>query len=341
MKVQEVMERAGTKETGRAIAYIKDALQEIELYSKENVTSGSRASVTANTISFGTGTEKVTNGTDWTGASGTNSPTGWSVFENPSAGVEAMSFAISTGRLVMGINGLHSLAVGESNGITQAISVTVGTKYVFSMDFTFTSMNMIAAIGNTATGDDLSVSNDYYTTWGTDALTSTKSISTTFVPTQSTVYLTIYGTGAYGAESATDSSMIDNVSIKPYAVLDSANGLGNFTTDMKLRVNGSSSNDTDESDNTSTGYYNIKKVAAGEMELDFVPTTESASNTITLVGTNQNYMDIIEDKRYYTLPSDMIKLVGVKVKNHLNGDDKYRRIPRMIHPPIEEDADGV
>ena len=77
------------------------------------------------------------------------------------------------------------------------------------------------------------------------------------------------------------------------------------------------------------------------MELDFVPTTESASNTITLVGTNQNYMDIIEDKRYYTLPSDMIKLVGVKVKNHLNGDDKYRRIPRMIHPPIEEDADGV
>ena len=29
MKVQEVMERAGMSETGRAIAYIKDALEEI------------------------------------------------------------------------------------------------------------------------------------------------------------------------------------------------------------------------------------------------------------------------------------------------------------------------
>ena len=31
MKVKEIMERAGTTQTGRAIAYIKDALEEIEL----------------------------------------------------------------------------------------------------------------------------------------------------------------------------------------------------------------------------------------------------------------------------------------------------------------------
>ena len=31
MKVQELMERVGTTETGRAIAYIKDGLEEINM----------------------------------------------------------------------------------------------------------------------------------------------------------------------------------------------------------------------------------------------------------------------------------------------------------------------
>ena len=39
MKVQEVMERAGMSETGRAIAYIKDALEEINMISPTHVTT--------------------------------------------------------------------------------------------------------------------------------------------------------------------------------------------------------------------------------------------------------------------------------------------------------------
>ena len=39
MKVQEVMERANVKETGRAIAYIKDALEEINMISPTHVTT--------------------------------------------------------------------------------------------------------------------------------------------------------------------------------------------------------------------------------------------------------------------------------------------------------------
>ena len=39
MKVQEVMERAGMTETGRAIAYIKDALEEMNVISETNVTT--------------------------------------------------------------------------------------------------------------------------------------------------------------------------------------------------------------------------------------------------------------------------------------------------------------
>ena len=39
MKVQEIMERAGMKETGRAIAYIKDGLEEICMLKPINITS--------------------------------------------------------------------------------------------------------------------------------------------------------------------------------------------------------------------------------------------------------------------------------------------------------------
>ena len=37
MKVQEIMERAGINQTGRAIAYIKDALEEMNLISETHV----------------------------------------------------------------------------------------------------------------------------------------------------------------------------------------------------------------------------------------------------------------------------------------------------------------
>ena len=39
MKVQEAMERAEMKETGKAIAYIKDALEEINMISPTHVTT--------------------------------------------------------------------------------------------------------------------------------------------------------------------------------------------------------------------------------------------------------------------------------------------------------------
>ena len=37
MKVQEIMERAGVNQTGRAIAYIKDALEEMNLISETHI----------------------------------------------------------------------------------------------------------------------------------------------------------------------------------------------------------------------------------------------------------------------------------------------------------------
>ena len=37
MKVKEIMERAGTTQTGRAVAYIKDALDEINILSETHI----------------------------------------------------------------------------------------------------------------------------------------------------------------------------------------------------------------------------------------------------------------------------------------------------------------
>ena len=39
MKVKEIMERAGTNQTGRAVAYIKDALDEMNILSETHVTT--------------------------------------------------------------------------------------------------------------------------------------------------------------------------------------------------------------------------------------------------------------------------------------------------------------
>ena len=46
MKVKEVMERAGMTQTGRAVAYIKDALDEINISSETHVTT-ERIDITA------------------------------------------------------------------------------------------------------------------------------------------------------------------------------------------------------------------------------------------------------------------------------------------------------
>lgn len=52
-------------------------------------------------------------------------------------------------------------------------------------------------------------------------------------------------------------------------------------------------------------------------------------------------IDIEKDKRFYELPNDMVKLLDVRCKNHLNSKDEYRSIPRAIGKPNNKDADGI
>ena len=52
-------------------------------------------------------------------------------------------------------------------------------------------------------------------------------------------------------------------------------------------------------------------------------------------------LDITENKRFYSIPAEALKVVDIRVKNHLNSKDEYRSIPRMLHKPKIKDADNT
>ena len=64
-------------------------------------------------------------------------------------------------------------------------------------------------------------------------------------------------------------------------------------------------------------------------------------NMLTETHTKIERFDITEDQRFYTLPNEMVKMIDIRVKNHLNSKDEYRSIPRMIHKPAVKDADNT
>ena len=57
--------------------------------------------------------------------------------------------------------------------------------------------------------------------------------------------------------------------------------------------------------------------------------------------TNTERIDITENKRFYDFPNNMVKVIDIRMKNHLNEKDEYRSVPRMIHKPIIVDGDDV
>ena len=52
-------------------------------------------------------------------------------------------------------------------------------------------------------------------------------------------------------------------------------------------------------------------------------------------------IDITLDKRFYEFPNDMVKVIDIRCKNHLNDKDEYRSISRLLHKPTIKDGDGV
>jgi hypothetical protein len=63
-------------------------------------------------------------------------------------------------------------------------------------------------------------------------------------------------------------------------------------------------------------------------------------NTISETHVTTERIDIAENQRFYELPHDMIKVLEVRCKNHLNSKDEYRQVPRLLFEPHIKDADG-
>ena len=71
------------------------------------------------------------------------------------------------------------------------------------------------------------------------------------------------------------------------------------------------------------------KEALNEMALDF----ETHTKTVRI--------DIEEGKRFYEFPNEALKILDIRCKNHSNGNDEYRSIPRSVYEPSTEDSDGI
>ena len=64
-------------------------------------------------------------------------------------------------------------------------------------------------------------------------------------------------------------------------------------------------------------------------------------NMISETHVKSQRINVKENQRFYRLPSDAVKVLDVRMKNHLNSKDEYRSIPRMIHKPIIKDEDNI
>jgi len=74
----------------------------------------------------------------------------------------------------------------------------------------------------------------------------------------------------------------------------------------------------------------IAYIKDGLEEINMI--SETHVDTVTI--------DITEDQRIYEFPHNMIKILDIRCKNHLNTKDEYRSIPRLIGNIVNKDADG-
>jgi hypothetical protein len=63
-------------------------------------------------------------------------------------------------------------------------------------------------------------------------------------------------------------------------------------------------------------------------------------NMISETHVKTQRINIEKDKRFYELPKDVIRIIDIRCKNHLNTKDEYRSIPRLVGNLTTKDADG-
>ena len=63
-------------------------------------------------------------------------------------------------------------------------------------------------------------------------------------------------------------------------------------------------------------------------------------NTISETRLNTERINIDQNKRFYDIPNDALQIKEIRCKNHLNSEDEYRKIPRLLYEPKIVDADA-
>ena len=63
-------------------------------------------------------------------------------------------------------------------------------------------------------------------------------------------------------------------------------------------------------------------------------------NTLSETHIDTERIDLTEDQRFYKIPEEAVKVLDIRCKNHNNGEDEYRSIPRLIYEPEIKDTDG-
>ena len=63
-------------------------------------------------------------------------------------------------------------------------------------------------------------------------------------------------------------------------------------------------------------------------------------NMTAEVNVTRINLNITKDKRYYSLPSDVSRILNIQAKNQDNQKDLYTKVPRLIGDVFEADSDG-
>jgi len=64
-------------------------------------------------------------------------------------------------------------------------------------------------------------------------------------------------------------------------------------------------------------------------------------NMISETHVKTQRIDIVENKRFYSIPTEAVRITDIRCKNHESSDDIYKSIPRAINEPAIEDTDGI
>tara|TARA_Y100001963_G_C6577080_1_gene351599 strand:+ start:15 stop:296 length:282 start_codon:yes stop_codon:yes gene_type:complete len=75
--------------------------------------------------------------------------------------------------------------------------------------------------------------------------------------------------------------------------------------------------------------------------ISYVKEALNEINQISETNITTAKLDIDENKRFYDIPKEAVKITDIRCKNHLNNKSEYRSIPRMIYDPVIKDEDGV